>query len=71
MGALAEWPWNYVALWTLLSCAALGWALMQRHALAVRYRGDGRFLREPWKLATFVIACAGITLIAPYTGDVS
>jgi hypothetical protein len=30
------------------------------------YRG---FLGQPWRLATFFIAAAGITLIAPYTGD--
>jgi hypothetical protein len=34
-----------------------------------RYAGYARFLAQPWKLITFVIAAAGIALVAPYTGD--
>lgn len=28
-----------------------------------------RFLFEPWKAVTFLIAASGLTLVAPYTGD--
>jgi hypothetical protein len=48
---------------------AFAWALTRRSVLRERYRGYLRFLLVPWKLGTFAVALAGITLIAPYTGD--
>jgi hypothetical protein len=66
---LFAWPNGYVCAWCCLCVAALALALARRHALAERYRGYIRFLFVPWKLITFLIALAGITLIAPYTGD--
>jgi hypothetical protein len=66
---MATWPDNYVASWSLVCLVALAIAWFRRRALAERYRGYFRFLFVPWKVVTFVVALTGITLIAPYTGD--
>jgi len=38
-------------------------------AYAISHRAYWRFVFVRWKVATFVIAAAGLTVIAPYTGD--
>jgi len=43
--------------------------LLRPERYAIASRAYWRYLAAPWKLATFAIAAAGITLIAPYTGD--
>ncbi len=30
-----------------------------------------KFLFKPWKVTTFVIAAIGMTVVAPYTGDIT
>lgn len=59
----------YVAAWTLACIAALAIYFRDRSAFAISHRAYWRYLCAPWKLATFAVASAGITLIAPYTGD--
>ena len=59
----------YVTAWGL-ACAAAG-AIVARDPsgfsiLAPEYR---RFLGVRWKVVTFVLAAAGLTVVAPYTGD--
>jgi hypothetical protein len=70
MGRLATWPDNYVASWGIICLVAVVIAWLRRHAWAESYRGYFRFLFVRWKLVTFVAALLGITLIAPYTGDI-
>lgn len=59
----------YIAAW--LAACALGLAIYFRNrpAFAFSHGGYWRYIAAPWKLATFAISGAGITLIAPYTGD--
>jgi len=59
----------YIALWGLASLVALAIVLRQPSDFAFTHPEYRRFLGVPWKLATFLLAAATITLIAPYTGD--
>ncbi len=43
--------------------------LRDRRSFAISRPGYWRSLGEPWKLVTFAVAAAGLTLVAPYTGD--
>ena len=59
----------YMSVWISACVVALGLVLYRPAQFSftdVRY---WRFLAQPWKLLTFSIATAGITLVAPYTGD--
>jgi hypothetical protein len=61
-------PIIYIISWsTSLVIAIL--LLIRKGHLMDRLADYRAFLSEPWKLATFIIAAAGITLAAPYTGD--
>jgi hypothetical protein len=58
----------YILSWCLCLLTAGTLLIRKRHfrdKLSI-YRG---FLFEPWKTITFVVAAAGITLAAPYSGD--
>lgn len=59
----------YVAAWSLACVVALVVAWRHRRSLVITQASYWHFLAEPWKLLTFVVASALITLIAPYTGD--
>lgn len=68
-GALEPFFACYLATWLLLCVIAV--TLVARHPdkfslTSATYR---RFLLVRWKVATFLIAAIGITIIAPYTGD--
>jgi hypothetical protein len=69
MSGLTPFFIAYVAAWTAACVAAVVVYLRDIPAFAISHRDYWRFLGAPWKLATFAIATAGITLIAPYTGD--
>jgi len=60
---------GYLAAWA--AACAIAVALVARRPAAFEITGAAyrRYLLQPWKLATFAVAAAGITLIAPYTGD--
>jgi hypothetical protein len=59
----------YLVAWLL--ALALGVALALKHRRRVSLLGAAyrRFLRVPWRLATFAIATAALVVVAPYTGD--
>lgn len=59
----------YIACWVAACLAALGMYRADRLPYVISQPSYWRFLAQPWKLATFTIATAGITLVAPYTGD--
>lgn len=59
----------YIALWATLCLAATGLALRDRATLGLFQPAYRRFLLQPWKVATFLVAAGGLTVIAPYTGD--
>ncbi|MFQ5545878.1 MAG: hypothetical protein ACE5FE_07865 [Acidiferrobacterales bacterium] len=59
----------YMTAWGLACVVALAIYLWDRRSFYLSHREYWQFLAEPWKLVTFGIAWAGITLIAPYTGD--
>lgn len=59
----------YIAGWATACLIALGLYLREAPSYAISHADYWRFLAQPWKLTTFVTASAGITLIAPYTGD--
>lgn len=59
----------YIAAWSAACLLALVVYLRDVPAFAFSHRSYWRYLGAPWKLVTFTVASAGITLIAPYTGD--
>ena len=60
---------GYIALWSVACLVALGLVVMRPAGFEITGRAYWRYLLQPWKLATFAVAAAGITLIAPWTGD--
>lgn len=59
----------YLALWAGACVAAAAICVRDRRAFAFSHRAYWTFVFAPWKLATFCVAAAGLTLVAPYTGD--
>ncbi len=59
----------YMTAWGLACALALAIYLRDRRSFSLSRREYWQFLAEPWKLATFGAAWAGLALIAPYTGD--
>lgn len=59
----------YTAGWMVCVVLALTHLWIKRRGYAAAYRGYAAFLFAPWKMATFIIATIGITIVAPYTGD--
>lgn len=59
----------YIAAWAGACLIALAMYRAERESYLISHRSYWRFLAQPWKLATFAIATAGITVVAPYTGD--
>lgn len=59
----------YVAGWSVACIAAIVLFATSPRGFAIGCAGYWRLLAEPWKLATFAVAWAGIALVAPYTGD--
>ena len=59
----------YIACWAIACLAAVVAFLRAPSTFRIGQRAYWHFLTEPWKLATFLISGATVTLIAPYTGD--
>jgi hypothetical protein len=59
----------YLAGWG--AACVIGAVLLIRHRQRIELcsRAYWLYLAKPWKLVTFAVAAAGITLIAPYTSD--
>lgn len=58
----------YILFWCLSFLAAVIILTRKRH-FKDKLTSYRQFLFEPWKIGTFLIAAAGITLAAPYSGD--
>jgi hypothetical protein len=59
----------YIICWSTACFVALfllikGWKLF-----ALSRKEYWHFLLKPWRISTFIIACAGMIVMAPYTGD--
>lgn len=71
MRAMALEPFfvGYIAAWSI-ACIAAAVLIIRRPGdfslMSAQYR---RYLLQPWKIVTFVLAATGLTLMAPYTGD--
>ena len=60
---------GYLVLWMVTCLAAMIVYARAPATFAFSRPEYRRFLLTPWKLAKFVLATAGPTLMAPYTGD--
>lgn len=61
--------YGYIATWAI-ACGVAAWLFaLKPDSFALSHADYWRFLTQPWKVATFVLATAGMILIAPYTGD--
>jgi hypothetical protein len=61
----------YIALWTSACVVAILLYVCEREAYAISHKEYRHFIFARWKVVTFIIAAAGMTVIAPYTGDVT
>ena len=64
----------YVGAWAVACAVAIVLAVVavvaaRRGRLAIARAAYWRGLARPWKLVTFAVACAGMVLVAPRTGD--
>ena len=59
----------YLASWSLACIIAIFLMFKLRHELDLFQKTYWHGLFQSWKLSTFLIATAGLTLIAPYSGD--
>ena len=59
----------YIACWTCICFIAAVLYIKDKRAYALSHANYWRFLFVHWKVITFLIAAAGLTVIAPHTGD--
>ena len=59
----------YIATWSSACVIAIALSLQRPSALTLFGRPYWRWLLQPWKLATFAVAAAGMVLVGPFTGD--
>ncbi len=55
--------------WSLACMAAIYLMFRHRRIIGLFQPDYWRFLFRDWKIATFLLAATGLTVIAPYTGD--
>lgn len=65
---IALWQY-YIALWATLTAGALVLIALKGRDMGLIGGDYRRFLFMPWKVATFIVAGASMTLAAPYSGD--
>ena len=59
----------YVGAWVLACLIAAVLAIRDRSGHGLRSPAYWRLLLRPWKLATFIPAIIGLSVMAPWTGD--
>lgn len=59
----------YLTAWAILVALSVGLMLVQPSRYEICTRPYWTFLLQPWKLVTFLLALALITVVAPYSGD--
>ena len=64
-----NWKSGYIALWGAACVLAAYFCFKDWRSSASSRRQYLRFILAPWKIATFLIALAGMMLVAPYSGD--
>ena len=69
MGEIEPFFVAYGAAWGLACLGALALVARRPAEFSITGAAYRAYLLQPWKLATFALAGAGLTIIAPYTGD--
>jgi hypothetical protein len=59
----------YIVCWVAACGVALYFFIKERENIGLSRAAYWRFIFKPWRLITFAIACLGMIIIAPYTGD--
>jgi len=59
----------YTLSWSLACLAAIFFMFRHRNVIELFQSRYWRFLLQDWKVAIFLLAAAGLIVIAPYTGD--
>ena len=59
----------YIICWVAACCVALYLFIKERENIGLSRAEYWRFIFKPWRLITFAIACLGMIIIAPHTGD--
>ena len=61
----------YLSSWSVACLIALGFMFYYRKELLLLSQDYFKYITQPWKFITFAIAITGMTIIAPYTGDMT
>jgi len=69
MSGLVSFFSVYMACWVFFCFFAVVFYVKDRNAYSISSKNYWFFLFIRWKIITFIIAAAGFTVIAPYTGD--
>lgn len=59
----------YTVAWLLLCAVAGALVVSKPEQFALLQPSYWKFILEPWKLTTALVATAGMVMVAPYTGD--
>ena len=59
----------YIICWSIACLAGLILFIKDWKSFALSRIEYWRFILKPWRVLTFIIACSGMIVIAPYTGD--
>lgn len=62
-------PSAYVGAWVVACIVAVAVGWRRRRDLTLLSAGYRRFLCQPWRLGTGIVAIVGLTVVAPHTGD--
>ena len=61
----------YLTLWISAVCFSTFIAIRNRKEFLIFLRAYRQFITERWKVVTFIMATSLVTLVAPYSGDVT
>lgn len=59
----------YIIFWSTACLVALYLLIKGWKSFALSQKEYWRFILKPWRVSTFIVACSGMVVIAPYTGD--
>lgn len=61
----------YLPFWMICLAAAIVLAVIRRDQIGYFSADYWRYILQPWKVVMFIVATAGITIPAPYSGDIT
>ena len=60
---------GYIAAWGIACIVAAVLVIRRPGDFSITSAAYRRYVLQPWKIVTFLLAATGLTVMAPYTGD--